>query len=87
MEVRVRVPAPSGLLMTNLLGAAGLLLFVFAIGALTDWRWGVLALGASLLALVGLVQTAARAAAVQAAAKPGEVPDLNAHRQRAGKAA
>lgn len=86
MEVRVRVPAPSGLLMTNLLGAAGLLLVVFAIGALTDWRWGVLALGAALLTLVGLAQ-AARAAAVPSTAQQGDVPNISARRQQAGKAA
>lgn len=43
--VTIRIPALPRGLFTNLLGVAGLVAIVVAIGALTDWRWALLSSG------------------------------------------
>lgn len=49
--VTIRIPALPRGLFTNLLGVAGLVAVVVAIGALTDWRWALLAAGVFAVAL------------------------------------
>ncbi len=72
--VTVRVPTPSANAITNVLGALGLIAIVVAIGALTDWRWGLLAAGVFATALCVLAQTSA--------AEQTSVSELDAHRHR-----
>lgn len=43
--VTVRIPIPSSAMVVNLIGVFGLLAVIGAIGALTDWRWALLAAG------------------------------------------
>lgn len=52
--IRLRVPAPSGVLASNLLGVVGLVLIVAAVGMLAGTGWATLAAGiiATALALV-----------------------------------
>lgn len=71
MEIRIAVPRiPSGLL-ANLVGLAGLLAVVLAVGGLTgNWWWSVLAGGAVAVGLSYVAQTHAAAEAV--AAEPGK---------------
>lgn len=45
MELRIPLPKLDGGLVTNLAALAGLILVVVAIGALSDWRWAMLAGG------------------------------------------
>lgn len=43
MELRLCVPAPSNLLLVNLLGALGLIMLAIAVGGLTgNWWWAAL---------------------------------------------
>lgn len=79
--VTIRIPAPSSVLLTNLLGVLGVLSIVIAVAALTSWQWGLLTFGLFALTLVVAAQTAARATAA------GTVTELDTHRQRVGKAA
>jgi hypothetical protein len=72
--VTLRVPTPSANTITNVLGGLGLIAVVIAIGALTDWRWGMLAAGVFAVILCVLAQTTA--------AQRVEVSDLDAHRNR-----
>lgn len=55
-HIRVPVPRIPAGLGTNLLGLAGLVAVVCAIGALTNWRWGLLAAGVFALALTVIAQ-------------------------------
>lgn len=64
--VTIRIPAPTPGLGSNIMGVLGLAAIVFAISALTDWRWGVLVGGIFVVGLVALGQNAeAQQAAVQ----------------------
>lgn len=70
MEIRINVPRiPSGLL-SNLVGLAGLLAVVLAVGGLAgNWWWSVLAGG---FVAVGLSYIAQTHAAAEAAAEPAK---------------
>jgi uncharacterized membrane protein HdeD (DUF308 family) len=79
--VTIRIPVPSSTVVSNLLGVAGLLAVVFAIAALTSWKWGLLAAGILGVALAVLAQYQVREPA-------GAATDLNdVRRGRAGRAA
>jgi hypothetical protein len=54
--ITVRIPLPSGVLWTNLLGLFGLAAIVLAVGALTDWRWAMLTAGLIAVGLAALAQ-------------------------------
>lgn len=75
MVVQFRVPAPSSTALLNLLGVLGVLSIVFAIGALTDWRWGLMAFGVFSVALTVLAQTSA------APARPAAVTGIETARK------
>lgn len=78
MVVQFRVPAPSSIALLNLLGVAGVLAVIVAIGALTDWRWGLMAFGVIAVAFTMMAQTSAS----QPAAKPAAVTEIDAARGR-----
>jgi hypothetical protein len=66
VTIRIPVPRFSSAALSNLVGLASLIAVVFAIGALTNWRWGLLAAGVfgvtlTVLAQVGAAQPAATA--------------------------
>lgn len=72
--INVRIALPP-VLASNLLGLAGVLGFVVAIGALTDWRWALLvgsliALAGAVLAQIGQQQAAAEPTAAAPATAP-----------------
>jgi len=75
--VQFRVPTPSSTTVLNLLGVAGVLCIVFAIGALTDWRWGLLSFGVIAVAFTMMAQTAGGDAA-----KVASVKDIDTARGR-----
>lgn len=52
----VPLPKISPGALTNLLGVAGLFAIVFAIGSLTNWRWGVLTAGLFAVVLTVIAQ-------------------------------
>jgi hypothetical protein len=54
--VRVPVPRMPAGLGTNLLGVAGLVAIVLAVGSLTDWRWGLLIAGLFAVGLTVIAQ-------------------------------
>jgi hypothetical protein len=56
--VTIRIPVPSSLLVSNLLGVFGLLGIVFAIGALTSWPWALLAAGLFAVTISVIAQAA-----------------------------
>lgn len=65
--VTVRIPSPSPSAVTNLLGLAGLVAVVVAVGLLAGWAWALLAAGGVAVGLSVLAQnttSAPRAAAV-----------------------
>lgn len=64
VTVRIPVPVPSTMLVSNLLGLLGLAGMIVAIGALTDWRWALLAASVALLglAVIGLTHAEAQKA-------------------------
>jgi len=72
--VTVRIPAPSRGTVSNLLGLAGFLGVIVAIGALTDWRWALLAASAVAVGLSYLAHLAANPA--RAVAAPANVHAL-----------
>ncbi len=78
ITITVPTPAAGGLLASNLLGAAGLIGLVVAVGALAgNWWWSVL-VGSVLsvaLAYVGMLHAQA-AARPQAPAEPAGRPQL-----------
>lgn len=66
--VTIRVPAPPPGLLANLLGLAGLVAIIVAIGALTSWPWALLAAGVFAVALAWLASVQQQAPAVRSAA-------------------
>ena len=66
-EIRIPVPRISAGLASNLLGVAGLLAIIFAVGALTSWKWGLLAAGVFSVALTVMAQSAAAQSGAAAA--------------------
>jgi hypothetical protein len=76
--VTIRIPVPSGILASNLLGVVGLLAIVVAIGALAGWPWALLAGGVFAVALTALAQAGARESA---GAQPTSLNDVR--RQKA----
>jgi hypothetical protein len=52
----IRIPVPTGAAATNLLGVAGLLLVILAIGGLAGVWWAVLAAGLMAVGLAALSQ-------------------------------
>jgi hypothetical protein len=54
--VRVPVPRMPAGLGTNLLGVAGLVAIVFAIGSLTSWKWALLIAGLFAVGLTVIAQ-------------------------------
>lgn len=69
--ITIRIPAPSSLLVANLLGALGLLVIVLAVGMLAGWPWALLT-GGIFLVLLSLVATSHAAQAEAANATEGE---------------
>jgi hypothetical protein len=61
--ISFRIPVWTANLLPNLLGLAGLVAICFAIAALTDWRWGVLAGGVFATVLAVWMQVNAEPAA------------------------
>lgn len=55
-EIKFTVPLWTANLLPNLLGLAGLVAICFAVAALTDWRWGLLAGGIFAVVLASWVQ-------------------------------
>lgn len=82
MEIKIRVPALSGL-VPNLLGLLGLLGFALAVGGLTgNWWWSLLCGSVFTVGLAYVAQTyaaASQAARVAAAApaRPSVVADAS----------
>lgn len=74
--VTIRIPAPPRGLFSNLLGVAGLAGVIAAIGALTDWRWALLASGLAALALSYVAQLNAAAEATRGEVPTQEIPRL-----------
>ncbi|MFJ8818200.1 hypothetical protein [Amycolatopsis thermoflava] len=74
----IRIPAPSSMLLANLLGVLGLVAVVVAVGGLAGWWWAVLAgglvgVGLSVIALSNLAaDEPAGAAAAAPVARLGE---------------
>jgi hypothetical protein len=66
--ITIRMPAPSSLLVANLLGAVGLLVIVAAVGMLVGWSWALLTGGIFLVGL-SLVATSHAAAAAEETAR------------------
>lgn len=78
MVLQVRVPTPSSTALLNLLGVLGVLAVIVAVGALTDWRWGLMTFGAFALGLVVLAQSSVTPAA--AAAPVADLADARARK-------
>jgi len=71
MEIRIAVPRLPHGLAANLVGLAGLLALVLAVGGLTgNWWWSVLAGGLVAVGLSYIAQTHAAAEAAEAPAAP-----------------
>lgn len=69
----VSIPAPSNMLVINLLGVIGLLCANLAIGGLThNWWWAVLTGGVSVLVLSVIAMTHEAATAAKRAADTGD---------------
>ncbi len=66
--VTIRVPAPPPGLLANLLGLAGLVAIIVAIGALASWPWALLAAGVFAVGLAWLAGLQQQAPAVRPAA-------------------
>jgi len=49
--ITFRIPAPSSLLLVNLVGLLGLLSIVLAVGLLAGWPWALLAGGVIMVGL------------------------------------
>lgn len=58
--VTIRIPVPSSLLVTNLVGVLSLFAVVVAVGALTAWPWALLTAGIAGLALTVVAQLGQR---------------------------
>lgn len=56
MTIRIRVP--SSLLVSNLIGVAGLLAVLAAVGLLAGWAWALLGAGVIAVGLCALAQNA-----------------------------
>lgn len=68
MEIRINVPRIPAGLFANLVGLAGLIAVVLAVGGLTgNWWWSVLAGGAVAFGLAFVAQQQSAAAAVEPA--------------------
>lgn len=61
--ISFKVPMWTANLLPNLLGLASIVMICWAIAALTDWRWGVLAGGIFGLAITVWMATSAPAGA------------------------
>lgn len=71
--ITIKIPAPSSMVVANLLGLLGLIATVLAIGGLAGVWWAVLSGGVALVGLSVIAAThaeAAQAAEVQPAARP-----------------
>lgn len=87
--VTIRIPAPSSMLVANLLGVLGLIGVVVAIGGLAGWWWallagGVFAVGLAVIAQANLAGESApkQSTAATAAASPGPVAVAPVEEQR-----
>lgn len=74
MDVRFRIPMPSSMLVTNVLGVLGLVAVIVAVGLLTSFAWALLTCGLVAVGLCALAQNAARPARHVAAG--GAAPPL-----------
>jgi uncharacterized membrane protein len=72
--ITIRIPAPSSLLVANLMGLLGLLAVVVAVGLLAGWAWALLTVGVVLVGLSLIATSHAAAAEAQGDARPAEVP-------------
>jgi hypothetical protein len=80
MEIRIRLPRLGTADVSNLLGLAGLVSLVVAIGSLTDWRWALLATSVILLGLSWVAQASVEA---RPAAEPATSQQVAERRPRA----
>lgn len=62
----IHVPTPSPSTVTNLLGLAGLVAIVVAVGLLASWPWALLAAGVAAVSLSVLAQNSVGAAGAAA---------------------
>lgn len=74
--VTIRIPAPSSMLMANLLGVLGLAGVVVAIGGLAGWWWALLAAGTLLAGLAVIAQANLAEAAPATASGPAAAPTV-----------
>lgn len=74
MNVAFRIPMPSSMLVTNVLGVLGMLAVIVAVGLLTSFAWALLTAGLVSVGLCALAQNAARP--VRNAAAGGAAPPL-----------
>lgn len=72
INVRLSIPP---VLASNVVGLAGFLGFVIAVGALTDWRWGLMVGSLIAVGLAVLAQLGQRQAAEHAATNAAEDAD------------
>lgn len=76
MAVTIRIPAPSSMLVINLLGLCGLAGLSLAVGGLThNWWWSLLVGSVSAVTLAVIATTAAATEAAQQAG-PASAPTL-----------
>lgn len=68
--VTIRIPAPSSMLVINLLGLLGLAGLAIAVGGLTNNWWWSLAVGAAECIALSVIAATHAAAAEQAAVSP-----------------
>lgn len=67
MRVSFTIPAPSSMLVSNLLGVLGLVAVIVAVGLLAGFAWALLGAGVACVALCALAQNAASRPATRAA--------------------
>lgn len=65
--VTIRIPVPSSMLVSNLVGLLGLVAVVVAVGLLAGFAWALLGAGVIAVALCALAQNAAARPASRAA--------------------
>lgn len=64
----VRIPLPSSMLLSNLIGLAGLVAVVVAVGLLAGFAWALLCAGVMAVAMCALAQNAVAKPQTKAAA-------------------
>lgn len=88
MKITIHLPAVAPNALSNLVGLAGVLAVVIAVGALAgNWWWSVLAGGTAAVVLASLAQLGAEPQPVAAAAAaPAEVPPAPVQQASAAEA-